>query len=271
MGKPLAVITATPHWAQEAAAILTTLGFDVAHRCERAGYADWLADHHVALVLVNGDAVGWHFWSAAAKANAATRRILIVLVAEDAAIRAQAQAAGADVTLTPQELATHLPTIASQHAHPLDDKARQRLIQQCADPLPPQAREALERFNAGEYYKQHDLLEALWMAEAGPLRHLYQAILQVGIACYQVTRGNRRGALKMLRRSLRGLALLPDTCCGVDVARLRADALRLRDALQALPADSDLRTFDRSLLCRVHWADDPHPPASPSGTASPPR
>lgn len=263
MGKPLAVITAAPSWAQEAAAILTTLGFDVAYRHERAGYTAWLADHHAALVLVNGDAEDWRFWSAAPKASAATRRIPLVLIAEDAAVRAQAQAAGADFTLAPQGLAVRLPVIASQHAYPLDSEAQQRLTDQCADPLPPQAREALEQFNAGEYYKQHDLLEALWMAEPGPLRHLYQAILQVGIACYQVTRGNRRGALKMLRRSLRRLALLPDVCCGIDVARLRADALRLRDALQAFPTESDLRTFDRSLLCRVHGVGDPPPPASP--------
>ncbi len=127
------------------------------------------------------------------------------------------------------------------------------LNDQCADPLPPQAREAIDLFNMGAYYKQHDLLEALWRAEEGPVRDLYRAILQVGIACYQVTRNNRRGALKMLQRSLRWLSHLPDVCRGVDVARLRADALRLREALLALPAESDLRTVEHLPLCRVHY------------------
>lgn len=129
------------------------------------------------------------------------------------------------------------------------------LDDQCADPLPPQAREAIDLFNAGAYYRQHDLLEALWRAEKGPVRDLYRAILQVGIACYQVTRDNRRGALKMLQRSLRWLSTLPDVCQGVDVARLRADALRLREALLALPEGSDLRTLERSLLCRVYYEE----------------
>lgn len=138
----------------------------------------------------------------------------------------------------------------SQH-----DQSGARLYEQCAAPLPPEAREAVALFNAGEYYKQHDLFEALWRAERGPVRDLYRAVLQVGVACYQVTRGNRRGALKMLSRGIRWLALLPDVCQGVDVARLRADALRLRGALAALPADADPRQLDPALLCRVHLID----------------
>jgi len=130
--------------------------------------------------------------------------------------------------------------------HPLD-----QLSAPCAGPLPPQAREAIELFNRGEYYRQHDLLEALWRQEPGPVRDLYRAILQVGIAYYQVTRGNRRGALKMARRSLRWLRALPDVCQGVDVARLRGDAARLRDALTAWPEGRDMAGFDWGLLGKV--------------------
>jgi predicted metal-dependent hydrolase len=34
--------------------------------------------------------------------------------------------------------------------------------------LRPLARQAVELFNAGEYYRQHDLLEELWIEERGP-------------------------------------------------------------------------------------------------------
>lgn len=135
---------------------------------------------------------------------------------------------------------------------PNHDESSARLHDQCSTPLPLEARQAVALFNAGEYYKQHDLFELLWRAERGPVRDLYRAVLQVGVACYQVTRGNRRGALKMLIRGIRWLALLPDTCQGIDVARLRADALRLGQTIEALPGDADIRQLDHSLFPRVH-------------------
>jgi predicted metal-dependent hydrolase len=124
----------------------------------------------------------------------------------------------------------------------------------CSEPLPTDALDAIRLFNAGEYYKQHDLLEALWRAEPRPIRRLYQGILEIGVAYYQITRGNRRGALKMLMRGLRWLDQLPDACQGVDVARLRADARAVQAALAASP---DLARFDAALLKPVHLLDAP--------------
>lgn len=117
----------------------------------------------------------------------------------------------------------------------------------CGDPLPPEAAQAVDLFNAGEYYRQHDLFEALWRAEPGPVRDLYQGVLQVGVAYYQITCGNRRGALKMLRRSARLLARLPDVCRGIDVRQLREDSAHVRAALESTPAE-DIAAFDRRLL-----------------------
>jgi predicted metal-dependent hydrolase len=121
------------------------------------------------------------------------------------------------------------------------------LAGQCRDPLPPRAREAIRLFNAGQYYKQHDLLELQWREERGPVRDLYRAVLQVGIAYYQITRNNKQGAIKMLMRAARWLAILPDVCQGVDVARLREDALQVRRTLEQMDTD-DLSGFDRRLL-----------------------
>jgi predicted metal-dependent hydrolase len=124
----------------------------------------------------------------------------------------------------------------------------------CSEPLPTDALDAIRQFNAGEYYEQHDSLEALWRAEPRPVRRLYQGVLQIGVAYYQITRGNRRGALKMLMRGLRWLDQIPDDCQGVDVARLRADARAVQAALAASP---DLDRFDVALLKPVHLLDAP--------------
>ena len=75
------------------------------------------------------------------------------------------------------------------------------------------------------------------MHEPGPVRQLYQGVLQVGIAYYQITRGNGRGALKMLLRSIQWLAPLPDVCQGINVAQLRADAAAVRAELERVGED----------------------------------
>jgi predicted metal-dependent hydrolase len=120
------------------------------------------------------------------------------------------------------------------------------------DRLPPLGEEGIAYFNAGEYYQQHDSFEALWKQTPGVERELYQGILQVGVAYYQITRGNWRGAVKMLARAARHLKDLPDSCQGVDVRQLREDAAHVRAALLALMPQT-LDQFDRALLGGVRY------------------
>ncbi len=118
---------------------------------------------------------------------------------------------------------------------------------ECQEALPDLARQGVEKFNAGEYYRQHDLFEEQWMKTDGPVRDLYRAILQVGIAYYQIERGNPQGALKMLLRSIQWLLILPDVCQGVDVKGLREDSARVRAELEAMDPDA-IADFDHSLI-----------------------
>ncbi len=120
-------------------------------------------------------------------------------------------------------------------------------IKPCEESLPPLAEEAIRLFNAGEYHAQHDLFEEVWRAEPRRIRDLYQGVLQVGLAYYQIVQGNRRGALKMFKRSERWLKNLPDVCQTIDVAALKADAARAKAAVLAL-TDATMGDFDMTLL-----------------------
>jgi predicted metal-dependent hydrolase len=62
-----------------------------------------------------------------------------------------------------------------------------------------------------------------------------------------VTRKNRRGAHKMLLRARQWLAMLPDVCQGVDVAKLRRDAFKVQAVLEEL-TDDQMDRFDAKLL-----------------------
>lgn len=116
-----------------------------------------------------------------------------------------------------------------------------------ADPLHPKAREGVELFNQGAYYEAHEPLEEAWMETSSPERDLYQGILQIGLAYYQITRGNYRGALKMFRRGQRNLASLGEVLLGIHINRLQTEAQSVESALRLLGekgiTDLDQRLF----------------------------
>lgn len=261
MSEPKVVLAQPGAWAETARRILREQGYTPVVYDDGAGYVARLADDHAAMILVGaegdsgrhdgGHNDGWRFWVVTPKTSPATRRIPIVLVsadpADDPALEETALKAGANLVLTPDALSAELPRLLAELARVTRPETRAALDAQCAEPLPTEAIEAVNRFNSGEYYKQHDLFEALWMAEERPIRDLYRAVLQVGIAYHQAVRGNQRGALKMLLRSIQWLSLLPDVCQGIDIAALRADAARVRAELERV-GEAGMEQFDYSVL-----------------------
>jgi predicted metal-dependent hydrolase len=221
-----------------------------------ADYVAQLVDDGAALIVVDGDRDDFVYWTAAPKTSPATRRVPVIVVTGDPARRADALRAGADFALAPADFAAQIRDLIAREAYLPTPEVLADLACDCAGDLPPQAVEGIERFNAGEYYRQHDLFEALWVATERPVRDLYRAILQVGVAYYQIERGNYQGAVKMLLRSVQWLRVLPDTCQGVDVAALRADSAAVRAALEILGPDG-IADFDRSLLKPVRRVSPP--------------
>lgn len=251
MTLPTLVIAGTPDWATSIPEAVK--GYTIKQYRERGpGYVARLADDGAAMILVDGDGVDWRFWTTTPKTSPATRRIPIVLVAADSERRAEALIAGADFSLTPEDLTTRLVGLVNDNARVLDPAVIEQLECECQEALPAMGEAGIEKFNAGEYYPQHDLFEELWMATEGPVRNLYQAILQVGIAYYQITRGNHRGALKMLLRSVQWLSMLPEVCQSVDVKQLREDSYRVRAELERIQP-TDIDQFDRGLLKPVRY------------------
>jgi len=214
--------------------------------------ADVLIERRGALAFVDGALAGWRPLILAAKNNAATRRVPICFASDDQYARAEALACGADLALGWAELSTRFSQIVNELARVADSDTLKQLDCECREALPPLALQGLQEFNRGEFYRQHDLFEEQWVKTTGPVRDLYRAILQVGVAYYQIERGNYRGALKMLQRSVQWLHPLPDRCQGVDVGKLRRDSTALRAELQRLGPER-LGDLDRRLLKPIRW------------------
>jgi hypothetical protein len=124
----------------------------------------------------------------------------------------------------------------------------------CDGEPPPLVMQGIEEFNRGEFYEQHETLETAWRAEPRPVRKLYQAILQIGVACYHLERGNRTGALRLLERGLRKLRPFAPACQGIDVAHLIADAERLHGRIQSAEPDHPVQP-DRALFPKIILID----------------
>lgn len=210
-------------------------------------YIARLVDNHTALILIDGDDPNWRFWTVTPKTSPATRRIPILLVSDNASTRAAALLNGADWTISRSELLARMPQVINERARLLNPALMEQLDCECQEALPPLAAQGVEKFNTGEYYPQHDLFEEQWVNTTGPVRDLYRAILQVGVAYYQIERGNHRGALKMLLRSVQWLSILPDVCQTIDIRQLREDSYRVRVELERIES-ADISRFDRSLL-----------------------
>lgn len=210
-----------------------------------------IADLMPALLVVEWepDSLGW---LKLVRSDPATRRLPVLVVGdgEDSARMARAIHAP---HFTPSALIGALPGVLLDHVRAFADA--DLLAGECEAAPPPLVVQGLHEFNAGQYFECHETLEHAWMAEQGPVRDLYRAVLQVAVAYYQITRGNYAGARKMFLRLIQWLTPLPDRCQGIDVAQLRADAAAVRAHLEALgPARMD--DFDRSLLKPVRFTLD---------------
>lgn len=133
--------------------------------------------------------------------------------------------------------------------------------------LPATFTTALDAFNRGEYFACHETLEALWIAEKGSVRELYQGVLQIAVGCYHLTaRGNWTGAVNKLEAGARRLeraGVRPNSppaangvadsgLYGVDWNALLTDADRLQAHLRTLGHEPIAR-YDRALLPHIHY------------------
>jgi CheY-like chemotaxis protein len=253
--KPVIAVGNFPAWSNGTETLLHPAGFDLVHCSDPAHLVGRLVDDFPALLLLDGDDPHWKFWVTATRTDQATRRLPIVVVAHDEAVRQDALAAGAQAFIQVDQLGAQLVPALREHAHFPDQAVLDDLLCQCEDDLPPLARLGVQKFNARDYYAQHAAFKKQWTIEAGPVRDLYRSILQVGVAYLQIGQGNAVGALRVLRRSAQWFSVLPDVCQGVNVRRLREDADRVYLALQAAEL-TNTESLDLELLRPIPFVDE---------------
>jgi predicted metal-dependent hydrolase len=209
--------------ALNAAAI--SLGYQVEHRdAALPAPTDLLVDVQPWLIVL--DVQGnphWQSFIIDAKTSPATRKMPVLAIAPegDTASMESAKKAGANAVVTLPAFMADAAGLIAKHAR-VDESAE--LLRQAQLPLPEMAMHAITQFNGREFWEQHETFEHVWKDEPGPVRQMYQGILQVGVAYLQIQRKNHIGARKLFQRAWQYLNVLPDVCQGVDIAQLKADA-----------------------------------------------
>jgi hypothetical protein len=119
------------------------------------------------------------------------------------------------------------------------------------DSLPPALCQGVEEFNRAYYFEAHEILEDLWRETSGPLRLFYQGLIQLAVALYHLSNGNRRGALNLLSKGLDKLAAYQPICQGIDVDALCGEARLWLDRVRQAGAGE--LSVDPEQLPRIRW------------------
>lgn len=197
------------------------------------------------------EAIPWENWMPPLKSSPATRNIPIIAFGPhtNVAVMEKAKKGGADAVLARSRFTSDMPNLIKKYARVPDYSS---LASTCQEPLSDLALSGIEKFNQREFYPCHDDLEEAWVQDKSPGRDLYQGILQVAIAYYQIERENYRGAIKMMLRLRQRLDPLPPVCRGVNVAKLRQDVDAVQEALVSI-GEEQIKAFDTALFKPIEY------------------
>lgn len=95
---------------------------------------------------------------------------------------------------------------------------------------PEQYIQFIHKFNQGEYYECHDLLEEIWMEEKS--NKFLQGLLQLSVGIYHFEYGNIKGARWMLNNARKYLSGYLPVTWGLDLEPM---LVYIDSCLEALP------------------------------------
>jgi predicted metal-dependent hydrolase len=127
------------------------------------------------------------------------------------------------------------------------------------DTLPQELRQGVEEFNRAYFFEAHEILEDLWRGTSGPLRLFYQGLIQLAVALYHLSNGNRRGALNLLEKGLAKLEAYRPVCQHIDVDTLCREARAWLDRVRQ--AGERELTVNPEQLPRIRWIAAERDPA----------
>jgi predicted metal-dependent hydrolase len=104
--------------------------------------------------------------------------------------------------------------------------------------IPEEFWQAVDQFNAQDFYACHDTLEALWMDAVEPDKKFYQGVLQIAVSLYHLGNLNWRGAAILLGEGISRLGYYSPEYYTINVEKLLTESQEILRALQASGPDN---------------------------------
>jgi len=121
--------------------------------------------------------------------------------------------------------------------------------------LPAGVLKGIALFNQRQFYEQHEEIEAEWHAERGPIRTLYQGLLQIGVGFHHALNGNSRGAIALLTDGVAKISGFLPQALGIDTGTLVTETQVCLDRLRELGA-ANISDFDRATIPTIVFIAD---------------
>ena len=112
----------------------------------------------------------------------------------------------------------------------------------------------IDLFNQRQFYEQHEAIEHEWHAERGPIRRLYQGILQIGVGFHHALNGNQRGAVQLLTAGIAKTAEYAPQALGIETGALVDAAQRCLDRIVELGPDR-IGEFDSAMIPTIEFTE----------------
>jgi hypothetical protein len=143
----------------------------------------------------------------------------------DLELRQEALDSGCDAVVGRSAVANGLDSLLGRYAWMPDRSV-------CNQPVPAGVLKGIEQFNSHAFYRCHDSIEAVWVAEQGDVRFMYQGLLQISVGFYHIQHNNLRGAAKIMARGKGKLLPFLPGCQGIDLRGLLDGVESCEDALR---------------------------------------
>lgn len=80
---------------------------------------------------------------------------------------------------------------------------------------------AINKFNEGDYFECHEILEDIWFDVRDDSRNFYHGLLHIAVAFYHLTKKNNcKGTLIQLNKAIEKLDGYKEIILGIDVPKL---------------------------------------------------
>lgn len=91
--------------------------------------------------------------------------------------------------------------------------------------------QGIAEYNAGDLFRSHTTLEALWRLSRGEARRFVQGMIQSMMGLHHAMRGNIAGALRLLDRGIAKLDGFAADFAGIELDAFRRELHLLRDRI----------------------------------------